>query len=250
MEKSKLQIKHSKINNYTYPSAKRHYSAFKDLEREFNIILEADSFYIVRFDGKGMAKEYKQNNHTMDDKFYKTMKETFKAFCNSKPNILFAYSYSDEISILIKGTSCNTSIHSRLEKILSLYSSELSILFYKTAVKNNLDLKSSIFDARLIKLKKENIVKYFCLRQEYAICDFLQQLRNKYGISHKRILSKDIINELKKKKVYYYNQPAEYRFGIVYSPQRKIPPFEFANNIEFLEDIITNIDQPEKVDNH
>ena len=249
MNKTNLQINHSKINNYSYPSADRHYSTYKKLEQEFNIILEADSYYIVRFDGKGMTKDYKQNNHTMDVNFYKTMKETFKTFCQSKKNILFAYSYSDEISILIKGTSSKKSIHSRLEKILSLYSSELSILFYKTAIKNNLNLKSSIFDARLIKVKKENIGKYFCLRQEYAICDFLQQLRDKHKISDSIKQAKDIINELKKKKVYYYNHPAEYRFGIVYSPQRKIPPFEFAKNLDALEKII-DIDQLEKVNNH
>lgn len=250
MHKTNFQIKHSKINKYSYPSAKRHYSTYKNLEREFNITLEADSYYIVRFDGKGMTKDYKQNNHAMDVNFYKTMKETFKTFCSEHENVLFGYSYSDEISILIKGNSNPKSIHSRLEKILSLYSSELSILFYKTATKNKLYLKSSIFDARIIKIQKVNIVKYFCLRQEYAICDFLQQLRDKNNIDKNVILSTDIIYELKNKNVDYYNHPAEYRFGIVYSSQRKIPSFEFANNIKFLENIIQNAIHLEKVENH
>ncbi|MDE5546255.1 MAG: hypothetical protein K2I88_02200, partial [Anaeroplasmataceae bacterium] len=60
------------------------------------------------------------------------------------------------------------------------------------------------------------------------------------------IQSSKIIKELKKKNVQYYNQPAEYRFGIIYSPKRKIPPFEFANNLAVLESLISL----EKVNSH
>ncbi|MDE6408551.1 MAG: tRNA(His) guanylyltransferase Thg1 family protein, partial [Anaeroplasmataceae bacterium] len=181
--------------------------------------------------------------------FFKTMKAIFKAFCSTKPNIIFAYSFSDEISILIKGTSSKNSITARVEKILSLYASELSVLFYKTAKENNLELKrDSLFDARILKVEKDKIVKYFCSRQAYAICNFLQLLRDKYNIDRNIIQSFEIISELEKKNVFYYKQPPEYRFGLIYSPKKKIPSFEFVNNLPILESLITN--QLEKVNSH
>ena len=61
------------------------------------------------------------------------MKDTFKEFCTPDKRILFAFSYSDEISILIKTDLKNARY--RLEKLLSLYSSEISVLFIKILYK-------------------------------------------------------------------------------------------------------------------
>ncbi|MDE6241053.1 MAG: tRNA(His) guanylyltransferase Thg1 family protein [Anaeroplasmataceae bacterium] len=240
------QIKYPKINNYTYPSAKRNYSKYKNMENEFNILLKEDSYYIVRFDGKGMTREYRQENHSINAIFFKTMKKVFKTFCENNSNIIFGYCFSDEVSILIKGASGKKAITSRVEKILSLYASELSVLFYKTAKENQLEVKSSLFDARILKVEKENIISYFCTRQEFAICNFLQLLRDKHKIDRNIIQSSRIIKELNKKNVHYYNQPAEYRFGLAYSPKQKILSFEFVNNLNVLESLISL----EKVANH
>ncbi|MDE5714897.1 MAG: tRNA(His) guanylyltransferase Thg1 family protein, partial [Anaeroplasmataceae bacterium] len=133
------QKKHLK-KNYCHNHAVNLYQPFKILEKEFNLSLEPNSYYILRFDGKSMTKDYKIKNEPINDVFFKTMKETFKQFCLNKLSIIFAYSFSDEISILIRSSSSDED-ECRIQKLISLYSSEISVLFFKNAKEFNLTLK-------------------------------------------------------------------------------------------------------------
>lgn len=89
--------------NYSYGYAKKLYQTFKMKEEEFDIKLEKDRFYIIRFDGSGMTAGFKIKGMAINKKFFDTMKNTFYEFCESTENVIFGYSFSDEISILIKG---------------------------------------------------------------------------------------------------------------------------------------------------
>ncbi|MDE6655961.1 MAG: tRNA(His) guanylyltransferase Thg1 family protein [Anaeroplasmataceae bacterium] len=240
MKKAFKKHKTYKMRNYSQPSAVNQYSHFKKLENEFDFKLDSNAYYIVRFDGKGMTKDYRQGNVAINETFFNTMKEIFKSFCSNNSYILFAYSCNDEISILIKATSGIKSITSRSEKILSLLASELSVLFYKNAIKNNLALKrDSLFDARLIKLEEKDILNYFCSRQAFAIYEYVYRLRNQYNINRNLKNTKDILPELKKKNINYFGLPFEYRYGLIYSPLKKqIKPFDFSGDLERLETLV------------
>ncbi len=178
-QKSKIREK------YSYGYALDLYKPFKKDEEKFNYKFEKDKLYIVRFDGKHMTRDFKKKKEPINEEFFKTMKDTFYSFCSSKKNILFAYSFSDEISILIKGPDDNTSDDSRIEKILSLYASELSVLFYRSAQYRNFQLKrNSIFDARII--QPNSITKYFIARQAFAIDKYIMQLKGKFEIDYRK----------------------------------------------------------------
>ncbi len=211
---------------YSYGYAFEMYQPFKHDEEKFNLKLEKDIYYIVRFDGKDMTKDYKINKEPINEEFFKTMKNTFYSFCSSKKNILFAYSFSDEISILIKGSDDNTSDDSRIEKILSLYASELSVLFYRTALNNKLNsTKNNIFDARIIQTK--SIYRYFIARQAFAIDKYIMQLKGKFKIDYRINTSNEVLKELEKKDIKYNEFPAEYRYGLIYHSKEKLESFEF-----------------------
>ncbi|MDE6414951.1 MAG: tRNA(His) guanylyltransferase Thg1 family protein [Anaeroplasmataceae bacterium] len=202
------------------------YKPFKYEEEKFNLKLEKDVYYIVRFDGKDMTKDYKINKEPINEEFFKTMKETFYSFCSSKKNIIFAYSFSDEISILIKGPKNSTIEEARIEKILSLYAGELSILFFKNAQNNRLNTtKNNVFDARII--QTSSIYEYFISRQAFAIDKFIMQLKGKFNIDYKLHTSNKVLKELEKKGIKYNEFPAEYRYGLIYNSKEKLESFEF-----------------------
>lgn len=173
-----------------------------------------------------MTRDFKKKKEPINEEFFKTMKKTFYSFCSSKKNILFAYSFSDEISILIKGSNNDKIEDVRIEKKLSLYASELSILFYRNALDNNLSLKRNcIFDARILQPKA--IDKYFIARQAFAIDKFLMQLKGKYDIDYKLNTSKEVLKELEKKNINYNEFPSEHRYGLIYYYKGEIKSFEF-----------------------
>lgn len=221
------KFKKKKENFYTYGKAVNLYEPFKLLEREFDITLNQNCYYIFRFDGKHMTQDFKIKNEPIHKEFFKTMKDTFKEFCTPDKRILFAYSYSDEISILIKTDLKNTRY--RLEKLLSLYSSEISVLFYKNSLQNHLQTKKIyVFDARAIKIEREQIKDYFIARQAFAIDRYVMKLKNKYNINPQFKISTQVIKALKEKGVLYETLPLEHRYGLIYHAKKEIKSFEFV----------------------
>lgn len=221
---------------YSYGYAQEKYKPLKQKENEFNLKLKKGKYYIIRFDGKEMTAAFKIDHQAINETFFNAMEGTFYEFCKSIQNILFGYSFSDEISILIRG-SCNcNSLNNRIEKLLSLLSGKLALVFYKNAQKHQLDLqgKDWIFDARIIKLSEQEILDYFLARQAYAIDKYLMQLKAEYHIDYKLHTSASVLPELKSKGVYYENLPQKYRYGLIYSRVKNISPFEFDTNIGLL----------------
>ena len=95
----------------------------------------------------------------------------------------------------------------------------------------NLKNKDWLFDARILEVTKEETLSYFQARQAFAIDKYLAQLKGQYGIDYKLNKSSDIIEALKLKGVEYSTLNPEYAFGIMYSNQTSIKPFEFADDL-------------------
>lgn len=200
---------------YSYGYAWSLYKTLKVKEEEFNVTLEKDCFYTIRFDGKKMTAGFKIKDKAINAKFFDTMRNTFYEFCKSTRNVIFAYSFSDEISILIKGDG-KKSDNNRIEKLLSLLSAKLALMFQSNSQKNKLDLKNKywLFDARIIKLTSEEVVEYFLARQAFAIDKYIMQLKGEYKIDYKMNTSQIVLAQLKEMGIDYEKLPPEYRYGL------------------------------------
>ncbi|MFR5062100.1 MAG: tRNA(His) guanylyltransferase Thg1 family protein [Christensenellales bacterium] len=220
---------------YSYGYAQEKYKPLKQKEEKYNLKLKKGNYYIIRFDGKEMTATFKIDHQAINKLFFDTMEETFNEFCKSTQNAIFGYSFSDEISILIRG-GCNNSPNNRIEKLLSLLSGKLSLTFYRNAKKHKLDLQNKdwVFDARIIELNKQEVINYFLARQAYAIDKYLMQLKAENHIDYKLHTSATVISELKLKGVHYENLPQKYRYGLIYSPVNQICSFEFDVNTKLL----------------
>lgn len=217
---------------YSYGYALEQYRPFKQKEYKFDWMLKKGYYYIIRFDGKGMTRGFKIKHKAINEPFFNTMEDTFNEFCKSTQNIIFGYSFSDEISILIQRSDDAEDDYNRIEKLLSLLSSKLSLMFYRNALKNNLDLHNNdwIFDARIIQLEEQDVMKYFLARQAHAIDKYITQLKAENRINYKLHTSEAIICALKQNNVIYENLPEKYRYGLIYSPTIVSQPFEFDTN--------------------
>lgn len=217
---------------YSYGYAQEKYRPFKQKEEVFNFKLEETGYYIIRFDGKEMTKAFKIKRQAINEKFFKTMEDAFKEFCKTTENIVFGYSFSDEISILIKRSKNQKSENNRIEKLLSLLAGRLALIFNRKALENQLDLqgKDWVFDARIIKLSKEKVVEYFLARQAFAIDKYIMQLKGENLIDYRLNNSQQVLEELKNKGINYESLPEKYRYGLIYSKTKEAIPFEFEAN--------------------
>ena len=228
---------------YSCGYANEKYKPFKIEEEKYNLKLKKDKYYIIRFDGKNMTAAFKIKHKPINEPFFNTMEATFTNFCKSSmPNILFAYSFSDEISILIKSSKNSDAINNRIEKLLSLLAGKLALLFYKNARKYKLDLmgKDWLFDARVIELEQQEVVDYFISRQAFAIDKYIMQLKGEHKIDYRLNTSQEVLSELKKLGVNYDTLPVNYRYGLIYAKQKDCNSFEFDANKSLLQKLCFN----------
>ena len=151
--------------------------------------------------------------------------------------MLFGFSFSDEVSILISRNENDSDDNNRIEKLLSILSGKLALVFYRNAQTHKLDLKNKdwVFDARIIKLNESEVINYFLARQAYAIDKYIMQLRTEYDIDVRLNTSNAVLSKLNKIGIIYENLPEEYRYGLIYSPIKTISPFEFDTNQSLLQ---------------
>lgn len=221
---------------YSYGYAQDKYKPFKQKENEYNLKLKTGSYYVLRFDGKDMTASFKIDHKAINGQFFKTMESTFTDFCKAIPQVLFAYSFSDEISILIRGSKDRESEDNRIEKLLSLYSGKLALLFYKNAQNNSLNLQNKdwIFDARIMHLNRQEVIDYFLARQAYAIDKYIMQLKAENHIDYTLHTSDTVLPQLESKGIFYDKLPVKFRFGLVYSKYIKQNSFEFDSDNSLL----------------
>lgn len=216
---------------YSHAKAEQMNKEIKAYEDNYNIVLDLEKLYVLRFDGVGMTRAF-MNNKENKRIFLQTMKDTIYFFMKHEPEIRFAYSYSDEISILLEEATI-TRFKGRCEKILSIFSSKITAAFYIAARKNHLDLSNTLraFDGRIIELPNiDYVIKYFLARQAFAISSNLVYLRNTNLNNYSLDNSNKIIELLSKKGINYDEIPNYERFGIIYVNRQFHPSFEFLAN--------------------
>ncbi len=123
-----------------------------------------ENYIIVRLDGKGFTKLTKEKltlEKPFDDGFGKVMTDTVKYLFNTGFKVIYGYTQSDEISLLIdKG---DQTFSRKIRKINSVLAGEASAFF-------SLQFQElCVFDCRTIAIpNREMLLDYFCWRQEDA----------------------------------------------------------------------------------
>ncbi|WP_445458211.1 tRNA(His) guanylyltransferase Thg1 family protein [Flavobacterium sp. HNIBRBA15423] len=131
-------------------------------ETLFDQYVLPENYIIVRLDGKGFTKLTKESldlEKPFDIRFHEAMVATTQHLLNSGFKVLYAYTQSDEISLLID--KFDNAFNRKVRKINSVLAGEASAFF--SMYFNSL----SVLDCRTICVPNEQmILDYFCWRQE------------------------------------------------------------------------------------
>lgn len=122
------------------------------------------NYIVVRLDGKGFTKLTKEKmdfEKPFDIRFHEAMVATTKHLLTVGFKVLYAYTQSDEISLLIDKN--DTTFNRKVRKINSILAGEASAfisLYFK---------QPAVLDCRTIAMPNEEmLLDYFCWRQEDA----------------------------------------------------------------------------------
>jgi tRNA(His) guanylyltransferase len=123
-----------------------------------------ENFIIVRLDGKGFTKLTKEKlslDKPFDEKFSQVMIDTTKHLFNIGFKVLYGYTQSDEISLLIDKD--DRTFNRKVRKLNSVLAGETSAFF-------SLQFQEiCVFDCRTIAFpNQEMLLDYFCWHQEDA----------------------------------------------------------------------------------
>jgi tRNA(His) 5'-end guanylyltransferase len=177
-------------------------SGLKELEKASESTLPLQTPVIMRLDGKAFHTLVKKANveKPFDTMLHIAMRDTAAALCKEIQNARFAYTQSDEISILIYESSekSQTWFGNRVQKMVSVASSLATAVF--NARGNSLPgqfLKRAdgspviaLFDARVFSVPKEQVSDYFQWRQEDCIRNSISMLAQAH-FSHRKLHKKN-----------------------------------------------------------
>lgn len=237
------------MKNYTHGYATAVNRKYKLLESKYDINLDFDKKYVLRFDGVKMTKSFmpQEDNKAL---FLKTMAETIRRFISEFNDFKFCYSYCDEISFLLNDKILSKYSY-RTQKLLSVLTGVLSVCFYKAAVNNNLDLKDKIwsFDGRIIELDtNDDVLGYFTARQAYSISSHLLSLGRKYLEINTYSSANELIKKLRVNNVDYDKIQPKIKYGMIWAGNNFQPSYEFIERKERLTHQLfdENYQRPEK----
>ena len=170
---------------------------------------------LVMLDGKNFSTLVKNNFELpFDDKFIDMINETALTLCKKVQGVKFAYTQSDEISLLITDYDTNeteTLFNGRLCKIQSILASMATSEFnrhfipyqaYEKAVVNDplyniANMKMAMFDCKAWVVPNLNdVYAWFLYRQYDCIRNSKQQAAQTY-LSHKELMNLDTDQQVK-----------------------------------------------------
>ncbi len=167
-----------------------------------NIRLTRRTPVIIRLDGKSFHTWTKGCDRPFDNELHYLMMETSKALCFGIQNAQFAYTQSDEISILLTDYAkleTDQWFDGKIQKIVSISAAMATAVFNMTIL-NDEELKvkfafkpAALFDARVFNIPKEEVNNYFIWRQQDATRNSIQML-GQANFSHKELQKKSTSN--------------------------------------------------------
>ncbi|MEM4260957.1 MAG: tRNA(His) guanylyltransferase Thg1 family protein, partial [Candidatus Woesearchaeota archaeon] len=123
---------------------------------------------IIRLDGKAFHSFTKDLDKPFDEDLHNTFKQTVFYLVSQIQGAVFAYTQSDEISILLRDWDTLTTdawFDYNIQKMASVSASIVTAKFNMLWHKSN---KIAFFDSRVFNLPKEEVCNYFIWRQQDA----------------------------------------------------------------------------------
>lgn len=157
---------------------------------------------ILRLDGKAFHTWTRQlrivddslNIEPYSTLMHSAMKRTTDCLMGNIQNAVFAYSQSDEISILLndwKRLNTDQWFDGSVQKMTSVSASIATVGFNFHPQLRKLSLSPALFDSRVFNVPKEEVVNYFIWRQQDATRNSIQMLGQFY-FSHKQLHEKNV----------------------------------------------------------
>lgn len=203
----------------------------KSYELETRTSLPERSYTLVRLDGRAFHTYLRNAQKPFDYQFAADMKDVTKALCAEMSGSVFAYTQSDEISILLQdfaSPSTQPWFGGEVQKIVSVSAS------VATARLNSLRPGNlAMFDSRVFTLPSaEEVANYFRWRQLDAIRNAVS-MAAQAQFSHKELHGKGqsrMILMLEEKGIVFDDDyPAHVRFGSIILPRKVQLPVEYTD---------------------
>ena len=143
---------------------------------------------IIRLDGKAFSTYTRGLEKPFDSDLNIAMVTTMQKLCESIQGAAFAYTQSDEISILLQDWATfetDAWYDNKIQKMVSVAASIATATFnsvYKHPSKDTL----ALFDARIFNLPFEEVTNYFIWRQQDAVRNSINSLAQAH-FSHKEL---------------------------------------------------------------
>ncbi len=207
-------------------------------EKTNDYTLNPNMYYMIRLDGKNFSKMVKRwkLNKPFDEKFNIAMCDASKSIFDLLPNVECIWTGSDEISIFFIDKNPEFPFfEGRIQKIISLVASKVSIMFNMSLLKQNIiNINSdnlAIFDARIMQFPNINeVINYFLFRQRDCIRNSISGYAQTY-FSNKElssINSEEKIKKLKEIGLFWDEFPFWSKYGVFF----KRVTYEIINNNE------------------
>lgn len=179
---------------------------------------------IIRLDGVAFHTFTKGFEKPFDELLWVTMAQTALYLCQEVQNCVFAYTQSDEISlVLIDYKNLNTDVWfgNNIQKICSVIAAKASVFFNYALYVNALDEsavsidenrkeflenifnKTAFFDARCFNIPREEVLNYFIWRQKDC------QKNSVSAIAQTYFSNKELYQKSTKQRIEMINQYAE-----------------------------------------
>lgn len=158
----------------------------KELEKEYRTYLPKKSYAVIRVDGKGFSKYTKNLEKPFDWRFTECMRETALYLAENVDGAHFAYTQSDEISVVfsdLAGANTEWWFGGQVQKLVSIAAAMATAKFNSLRDDDGL----AVFDARVHHLDGENgVLNYVMWRQSDALKNSVGMLAS-HHFSHKQL---------------------------------------------------------------
>lgn len=165
----------------------------KDLERQYRTVLPAKSYAVIRVDGKGFSKYTRGLRKPFDPKFTADMQATALFLCENVDGAQFAFTQSDEISVVISdlaGTNTQSWFGGQVQKIVSVTAALATAKFNR--LRPEIDALAS-FDGRTHHLDgAEGVLEYVRWRQADAMKNSVGMLAS-HHFSHSALQGVSVV---------------------------------------------------------
>lgn len=144
----------------------------KEYERVTRLVLPRRTFTVVRVDGKAFHTYLKGADKPFDEGVMDAMKDAAKTLCEQMGGARFAYTQSDEISVLLTDLDPKAQpwFGGQVQKICSVSASIATMAFNRHHPGFRGQDRSALFDARVYTIpSRTEVMNYFRWRQEDAI---------------------------------------------------------------------------------